>query len=343
MNDKIIDVFEELIAYYNTMVLTNSLKFKVRNFRKVINIIKKYDKKIEKGQELCNIKGIGEGTINRINEILETGTLLEIKTNNDTKDTSKDLLDLQRITGIGPANANKLLKNNINLELILETYKKNPQDDFFNRFTHHQMIGIKYFHDIENRIPYQEISEIDNYIQKKIENIDENLNSVICGSYRRKKPTSGDIDILITHKNFKRACDIEDFEDYLHDIIDLLKLDKFIVDDLTFSGHTKYMGMCRYKNNFCRRIDIRLVPLDSYGSSLLYFTGSGEFNKNMRSYALKKGYTINEYGLYSLKLDKKTNKKVKGLKIKTNTEEDFFKALDISYVPPEERTENVKF
>ena len=58
------------------------------------------------------------------------------------------------------------------------------------------------------------------------------------------------------------------------------------------------MGLCKFEDNPSRRIDIRLIPLDSYGAALLYFTGSGDFNKNMRTYALKKGYTINEYGIY---------------------------------------------
>ena len=95
------------------------------------------------------------------------------------------------------------------------------------------------------------------------------------------------------------------------------------------------MGLCKYKSNPVRRIDIRFIPLDCYASSLLYFTGSGEFNKNMRTYAIKNGYTLNEYGLY--KQIKINNKKVK---IKTNSEEDIFKSLNLNYVEPQFRFPN---
>ena len=98
------------------------------------------------------------------------------------------------------------------------------------------------------------------------------------------------------------------------------------------------MGMCKYKNNPVRRIDIRYIPINSVGAAKLYFTGSGDFNKNMRSYANSKGYTINEYGIYKLKADK-----TKGLKIKTRTEKDIFDVLKIEYVEPENRLPSYKF
>ena len=64
---------------------------------------------------------------------------------------------------------------------------------------------------------------------------------------------------------------------------------------------------------------------------MLYFTGSGNFNKVMRADALKKGYTINEYGIYKLK--GKTEKEL----IKTETEEDIFKIIDMEYLEPKDR------
>ena len=147
---------------------------------------------------------------------------------------------------------------------------------------------------------------------------------------------------MLTHKDIIKSGDLED-QDYLCQLITILKKDKFIVDDLTYNGNTKYMGMCRFKDNPGRRIDIRLVPLESYGSALLYFTGSGDFNKNMRTYALTKDYTINEYGIFKLRKDSKTGKKVKGLKMKTMTEADIFKVLDLEYVEPEKRLPTYKF
>ena len=63
----------------------------------------------------------------------------------------------------------------------------------------------------------------------------------------------------------------------------------------------------------------------------------------MRTYALTKDYTINEYGIFKLRKDSKTGKKVKGLKMKTMTEADIFKVLDLEYVEPEKRLPTYKF
>jgi len=87
------------------------------------------------------------------------------------------------------------------------------------------------------------------------------------------------------------------------------------------------MGMCKL-DKYVRRIDIRFIPKDCLGSALLYFTGSGDFNKNMRSYALKMGYTINEYGIHITKGKRRLN---------TKTEEDIFKVLGVEYVEPCDR------
>ena len=77
----------------------------------------------------------------------------------------------------------------------------------------------------------------------------------------------------------------------------------FLKDHLTDPEKvtTKYMGFCRLpRKKVCRRIDMRCIKYSSLPAALLYFTGSGEFNKNMRTFALKKGFTINEYGIYKL-------------------------------------------
>ena len=80
-----------------------------------------------------------------------------------------------------------------------------------------------------------------------------------------------------------------------------------------------------------------MVAYESLATALMYFTGSGDFNKNMRTYALQKDYTLNEYGLYKLK------NKVKTFKIKTENENDIFRILGLDYVAPENRIPSYKF
>ena len=355
MNQTIITVLQRLVDSINEKIITlkgdgknkeaSPLQFKVRNFLKAIKLIKLFEQEIHDGEQLRSIKGIGDGIIKRVDEIIQTGTLSEIPVTTETSNSSnqkqsktKILKNLQRITGVGPVKAKKLYDENHTLESLLEMYSKNDKE-LSELLTHHQILGVKYFQDLESRIPFGEIQKIEKYIKATCGDIDPNLNLTICGSYRRKQDTSGDIDILITHKDIKTNKDINDSDsDYLEELIKVLKQKKFLVDHLTINGNTKYMGFCRYQNNPARRIDIRLIPTTCYSAALLYFTGSGEFNKNMRTYALKNGYTINEYGIYKLKADK-----TKGLKIKCDLEEDIFNLLKIDYVLPENRTALVKF
>ena len=91
-------------------------------------------------------------------------------------------------------------------------------------------------------------------------------------------------------------------------------------------------GVCRLDaNSFYRRIDIRLFPNDQYYCAVLYFTGSNEFNQNMRSVALEKGFTLNEYTL------RKLEPSGVGKALKITSEEDIFNILQMEYKSPEER------
>ena len=321
MNHTIIKNFESLALQTKH---DEGNTFKVKSHYKVIKILNSLDFEIKKSEDLKDIKGIGKSTLKRIDEILESGILVEIKSKSSNFNTLNTLKDLERITGIGPVKAKKLFDNELSLEKILEQYKSNTLKE---SFTTHQLLGIKHFHDLEKRIPNKEITFIEKFLKKELNKFNKNVQLEICGSYRRKVETSGDIDILFYSANEKEHNKfLPLFLKHLNDI-------NFLVDNLTsLDSNTKYMGMCKYKSNPIRRIDIRYIPKNSIAAAKLYFTGSGDFNKNMRTYALKQGYTINEYGIYKLKEDK-----TKGLKIKTESEEDIFKVLKLDYVEPENR------
>ena len=112
----------------------------------------------------------------------------------------------------------------------------------------------------------------------------------------------------------------------MKDIVKHLKKNNFIIDDITYNKYSiKYMGFFKFKN-IISRIDINLLPYKSMYSGLLYFTGSREFNQNMRYIAKKQGYKLNEFGLF------KNNKR-----IKINSEKDIFNKLGLEYIKPENR------
>jgi len=366
MNSIIIDEFKRLIddkkkqiSYYTNLDELDKAKeanIKHKNFIKILQIIKQYPNEIKTENDINDFsktKGIGDGTITRIREILTNGFLSEIKqSENELKSVKpqiEKMEDLERITGIGPTKSKKLYQQNITLKDLLKEYKKyhdKIQDSkILKDFTHHQLIGLKYFDKFEERISHQEIKSLEILFQNYLNEFNPNLESTICGSYRRQEPTSGDIDILITNKvNYKY-----DESSTLSNLVSFLHQKQFLIDDLTTSGTTKYMGVCIGS----RRIDIRLIPRESYPASILYFTGSKDFNTRVRRKALKEGMTLEEYGLYKLKKvpletidengednndDKKTKyKNVKGDMIPVSSEEDILEKIGIPYLPPEKR------
>ena len=313
-------------------------QFKLKHFKNALSIIRQFPNKITKGSDLKDISGIGKGTIERIDEFLNTKSISEIdKTmiKQITKDASV-LKELSKVINIGPKVAKQLIdKYNIKSVDELKKKIKNGLIEVNDKI----MIGLKYYGVMQENIPRKEIDNYDKVFQDEIKKLDgyENLGIIltIAGSYRRQKPTSNDIDILIsargidTQKNYKK---IE--RNILTEFLTRLKKRKILVDNLTdFNNNTKYMGFSKLPRKPVRRLDVRFVPYESYFYALLYFTGSYQLNREMRILAKQKGYKLNEYGLFKIL----ENGKISRSRIKVNSEEDIFKKLNMDYLQPNER------
>merc|ERR1719324_1993904 len=133
---------------------------------------------------------------------------------------------------------------------------------------------------------------------EKIAERQTSLTLLVCGSYRRGKAASGDIDVLITAKAFTSAFPFGG-RYLLPNFIKCLRASGYLVADLA-DGETKYMGICKLPtHSMHRRIDIRCLPFDQFHFGTLYFTGSRELNVRMRLQALDAGLVLSEYGLVS--------------------------------------------
>jgi len=152
---------------------------------------------------------------------------------------------------------------------------------------------------------------------------------VVCGSYRRGLEASGDIDILLTHSDFKQSD--KTHGDLLHRVVKHLEKEHLITDKIS-EGDTKFMGVCQlHKDASFRRLDIRLLPKENYYCGILYFTGSDSFNKEMRAAAIQKGFTLNEYSLRPL-VDGKAQEP-----LPVSSEEDIFDYIDFPFREPKNR------
>ena len=336
-NQKIVDEFKRLIDQIKIQIdnAGKTSEYVVNNFRlKQISAallnIKQYPKEIKNGSDLKDIKGIGKGTISRIDEILKTGTLSEIKISETERKFSKSIEDLEQIHGIGHKTAYDLV-NKYNIRSIEDLEK--AYNDGILELNDQILTGLKYNGVYQKNIPRSEVTEIKEYLEKEVKTIHKKLTITICGSYRRQKPVSNDIDVLLAHPDIKTKLQLskQNEDNYLIKFIEKLRKNKFILDDLTDKNpEIKYMGYCKLGSNPIRRIDIRYIPFDSYSTAILYFTGSGPFNKKMRRLAEQLGYLLNEYGLY--KLDG-----LKKIRIRIESEKDVFDELGMEYLEPSQR------
>lgn len=284
-------------------------QFKVKNYRKVIDILSHSSDitDISHANSILTSNGLKNPVkiLEKINEILQTGELqVAIKAHADPAITA--IKNLTTIPEIGPAKATQLYKKGYTSVTELQQLDKDTLNSLLNR---KQLIGLKHYDDLLLPIPRQEMIDIDNYLHQ---NTLDGMSLTITGSYRRGKHTSGDIDCLISHSD--PECLIK--------FVKKLQSNGFLTDCFAL-GKFKFLGICKLHDTF-RHIDILYSSPNQYPFAILYFTGSKEFNVNMRLHAIQLGYTLSEHGL--------------GIDTPhITTEQDIFKHLELDYVSPCDR------
>ena len=303
-------IFRELEEHYRK----NYDTFRVKTYNRVNVGLKHLTRDSDLNEEsLSKIPGIGSGTKEKIRSILETGTCDAYEKIKHAQTSPKE--EFLKIHGVGPQCANKLVKagfKSIDDLRQCDTISEHLNDG--------QLLGLKYYDDILERIPYAEIQEHEVYLKACLAKVDPEAELTIAGSYRRQKDTSGDIDLLVRGKTKKT------YEAF----ITLLQKDGYLRDTLA-KGAKKYMGLGKMKGyDINRRIDIMYTKPEEYPFAILYFTGSSEFNQRMRKEVLDRGLTMNEYSLKHTE----TRKKVKHT---FQSERDIFAYLGYDYVEPKDR------
>lgn len=314
MNVQLIINLEILIKYY---IITKD-HFRRIAYEKAVKVIHNLDFEIEDVKQVKKIKGLGKSIIDKIQEFLITGRIKKV-------DEAKHLIypgktekevaidEFLNIWGVGKEKANVLWdKGYRNI--------KDIQRDGPSILNRQQLIGLKYYVDLQKKIPRLSITIIQVIIRFILDKEfgKNTYKLVVAGSYLRKKLFSGDIDILITSNHFN-----------LQKMVNILKKWNVITDILSM-GQEKFMGIgnCPKGNDPYFRLDIEFLPENEFVFGLLYFTGSKDFTKKIRWYAKKLGYTLNQHGLFN---------NSNGEYTPANTEADIFKILGLKYVYPKNR------
>ena len=316
-NKHLTDEFEKILEFHNN----EGNKFEALAYRKVIGILKKYKEEINDVNKIPKIKGIGPKITEKIREILLTGKCR--KSDNVANDSkNKCIKELTSVHGIGIKQANEFFAQGIK--------SVNDLKNIFDKLPNTIKKGLKYYDDIQIKIPREEITELFKIIEEELYQILDKsiLKAEVVGSYRRGKKLCGDMDVIITRIDNGKISGI------LHTLLERLTIRNIIIDTLTMSDKNDvnceiFMGICKLnEQSLHRRIDIKVYEKSFFPFAILYFTGSAYFNRSMRLFAKKKGYHLS---------DKELSDRITGVKIPCNSEEDIFNALSLKYQKPEER------
>lgn len=310
------NVAEVLYEIADLLDIKGEIFFKTRAYRMAAQKIEVLDEDINdlvKEERLTDIDGIGKAISKKITELVKTGKLEYYE--DLKKEIPKGLLDMLSISGLGPRKVSALYKKlgTENIEQLKSAIKKEKVRNLegFGEITEKNILrGIKMREKTSGRVLLDIASNDGNkYINylKTCKNINR-LN--IAGSLRRRKETIGDLDILASSK---KPDDVMDFFVEYTDVKRVL-----------LKGSTKTSVLL----NDDVQVDLRVVSDESFGSALQYFTGSKEHNVKMRSIAIKKGYKLNEYGLFK----KDTEKYVVG-----KSEKEIYEKLGLEYIEAELR------
>ena len=289
--------------------------FKVRAYRNAARIIenssKDFNKLVKEGFDLTRLPGIGKDLSEYIKEIVTTGKFHKLE--ELQKEIPSGLVEMLSIEGLGPKRV-KQIYDAFGVT-SLEELKKYAQSGelaklpgFGPKLIEKILKGVKQLKKAGIRFLWAEVEEIAEEIRGYLLDFEGVEIVEIAGSYRRKKETVGDLDILVVAKDYPKVSEY------------FIKFPK--VKEVHSAGLTR--STVFLENSL--QVDLRAVAKESYGAALHYFTGSKAHNIEIRKIAIEKGLKVNEYGVY------KEDKKIAGA-----TEEEVYEAVGLCYIEPELR------
>lgn len=263
-------------------------------------------------QGLDSIPAVGKGIAHDIEDFIRTGHIREYE--KLKKEIPVDVSGLSAIGGVGPKMIKMLykelrIKTVADLERAAQKGKLRGLPHMGEKMEQKIIRGITFLKSSHGRMSIGETRPLALSIVGRFQKVKSVVHVEIAGSLRRWQETIGDLDFLVIS----------------HDPAEVMRHFKRMpeVASVVSSGETK-MSVRLFGGIDA---DLRVLPEKSFGAALQYFTGSKEHNVAVRKIAIKKGYKLNEYGLYK-------GKKI----IESESEEKIYKKLGLDWMPPEMRT-----
>ena len=267
-----------------------------------------------KEKRLREIKGIGEALSQKIEEYSKTGTMAYYE--ELTQVVPESLLELMQIPNLGPKKIKVLydeleITNIGELEYACKENRLIHLTGFGEKTQENVLKGIEFFKRHKGEFLFGDVYQEAERIRQRLSTIVDPIWAEVCGSIRRRKEVVRDMDILVAAENHEKITSF---------FVSMPEVDQVLV-----TGETK--TSVRMKSGI--EADLRVVTRQEFPYALVYFTGSKEHNVRLRGIAKKKGWKLNEYGIFD------------GDNLVTcKSEEEIYRALGLPYIPPELREDS---
>ncbi len=311
-NAQVADIFDEIA---DLVELDQGNEFRVRAYRAAARTIRSLPQRLEDladaGEDLSEIPDIGERSAAKIHEILATGTCERLQELRDQ--VPAELTDVMRVPQLGPKTVMQLhrelgIENLDDLQAAAEAGDVRALEGLGEKTEEAVLAGLSSVRSGRGRYLLKEAADHVASLGRELQGIAAITRWGVAGSYRRRKETVGDLDIVIQAADREAAAaaiiDLSDVEEVVSRGRERLTLR--LIGDL--------------------QVDVRFVEEASFGSALLYFTGAKPHSIELRKLALERGWKLNEYGLY------KGDNRLAGA-----TEESVYHRLNLPWIAPELR------
>jgi len=327
MNSELSQIFDEMAAI---LELTGANRFRVTAHARVARVLRDLADDVSQidPEHLTDIDGIGDGSAKKILEYFDHGHIEEHR--ELLGEIPDGLLDVLKVPGLGPKTVRAMWEHAGVTDI--PSLRAAIEDGSLENVPR---MGRKTIENIRDGLDFLETSSTRTRLGQALpvaEKIVEALSSIegvasieYAGSLRRGRDTIGDIDILVS------AAD--------HNAVSEAFRALPGVDKVLAAGETK--SSIRLDGGM--QVDLRIVDASVYGAALLYFTGSKEHNVVLRERAIKRGFRLNEYGLFPHD-DEDSPPQQRGVRpVASRAEEDIYEKLDLPWIPPEIREDRGEF
>lgn len=274
---------------------------------------------IEKGgvKALGDVPGVGKSIAEKIREYIETGRVGYLEEMRAKRPV--DLMDLIEVEGVGPKTVAALydslgIKTLDELERAAREGKIRKLPHFGEKSEKEILRGLEFLRQHRGRFPIGEILPLVLEIERRLGRLSKVERVAVAGSVLRRKETVGDADLLVVS---------QEPEEVMEFFATMPEVSHVYGKGRTRTSVRLVMGL---------DVDLRVVPAESYGAALNYFTGSKQHNVHLRRIAQTKGLKLNEYGLFDVQ---RGDEPIAG-----PTEEGIYEALGLPFIPPEMREDH---